>query len=75
MGFVAALLLMYMEEEDSFWVLSRLCNGYELDVVWKPGLPGLPKCFFILEKLFEENMPKVFHHMVYNPEIPHSGIF
>jgi hypothetical protein len=64
MGFVAALLLMYMEEEDAFWTLSQLCVSYGLDQVWKAGLPGLPKCFFILERLLEENMPKVNQHLV-----------
>jgi len=63
MGFVTAMLLMYMEEEDAFWVLSQLCNVYGLDVVWKPGLPGLPKCFFFLDRLIQENIPKVHYHM------------
>jgi len=63
MGFVTALLLMYMEEEDAFWVLVKLCTKYEMESVWKPGLPGLPKCFFFLDRLLEENMPKVHRHM------------
>jgi hypothetical protein len=66
MGFIAAMLLMYMEEEDAFWVLVQLCTSptFKMEGVWKPGLPSIGKCFFILDKLMEENLPKIHQHMV-----------
>lgn len=64
MGFVTALLLMYMEEEDAFWVLVQLTNSYGMDAVWKPGLPGLQKSFFILDRLLHAHVPKLHAHMV-----------
>eukprot|EP00027_Filamoeba_sp_ATCC50430_P000613 CAMPEP_0168544822 /NCGR_PEP_ID=MMETSP0413-20121227/2626_1 /TAXON_ID=136452 /ORGANISM="Filamoeba nolandi, Strain NC-AS-23-1" /LENGTH=678 /DNA_ID=CAMNT_0008574871 /DNA_START=489 /DNA_END=2525 /DNA_ORIENTATION=- len=63
MGFVTALLLMYMDEEDAFWVLVRLCSDYELADLWRPGFPGLTKCVFIVEKLQEEYVPRLFNHI------------
>jgi len=63
MGFVTALLLMYMEEEDAFWVLVQLCRSYEMEELWKPGFPGLAKSFFILEKLLEIYAPKLLEHL------------
>ena len=75
MGFVTALLLMYMDEEvhsrilcltsqDAFWVLVRLCSDYELADLWRPGFPGLAKCVFIVEKLQEEYVPRLSNHIV-----------
>jgi len=62
MGFVTAVLLMYMEEEDAFWVLVRLCGGYDMSLLWKTGFPGLVKCFYILERMLATHHPKLFKH-------------
>lgn len=53
-----------MEEEDAFWTLERLCINFSMESIWKPGLPGLPKCFFILEKLLDKFLPKVYQKLV-----------
>jgi len=63
MGFVSALLLMYMEEEDAFWVLVRLCSGYDMATIWKTGFPGLVKCFFMLDKMMSQFYPKIHEHL------------
>jgi len=63
MGFVSALLLMYMEEEDAFWVLVRLCNGFDMSALWKDGFPGLVKCFFMLDRMISYYNSKLHQHM------------
>jgi len=64
MGFITALLLMYMEEEDAFWVLERLCSSYELSELWKPGLPGLVKSNYVLKALMSIYVPKIEAHFI-----------
>lgn len=63
MGFITGLLLMYMEEEDAFWVLVRLCRDYELEPMFLPGLPGLGRCTFILDNLLQSFMPDIAKHL------------
>eukprot|EP01114_Cavostelium_apophysatum_P017256 TRINITY_DN5084_c0_g1_i1.p1 TRINITY_DN5084_c0_g1~~TRINITY_DN5084_c0_g1_i1.p1 ORF type:complete len:802 (+),score=205.98 TRINITY_DN5084_c0_g1_i1:158-2563(+) len=63
MGFVSALLLMYMDEEDTFWMLERLSNAYELADLWRPGLPGVARCCAVLQSLMEIYVPKVQQHL------------
>jgi hypothetical protein len=63
MGFITGLLLMYMEEEDAFWVLVQLCDKYELEGVFLPGLPALPRCTYVLDHLLEHYLPDVYKHL------------
>eukprot|EP01117_Protostelium_nocturnum_P005997 TRINITY_DN2159_c0_g1_i1.p1 TRINITY_DN2159_c0_g1~~TRINITY_DN2159_c0_g1_i1.p1 ORF type:complete len:775 (+),score=217.47 TRINITY_DN2159_c0_g1_i1:271-2595(+) len=63
MGFVTALLLMYMDEESAFWALNQLTVEYEMGELWREGFPGLNKCCFILEQLLDAYLPKIFAHL------------
>jgi ankyrin repeat protein len=63
MGFISGLLLMYMEEEDAFWVLVRLCRDYELEPLFLPGLPGLGRCTYILDNLLQAFLPDIAKHL------------
>eukprot|EP01094_Clydonella_sp_ATCC50884_P027292 TRINITY_DN7794_c0_g1_i1.p1 TRINITY_DN7794_c0_g1~~TRINITY_DN7794_c0_g1_i1.p1 ORF type:complete len:449 (+),score=199.62 TRINITY_DN7794_c0_g1_i1:50-1396(+) len=62
MGFIIALLLLYMTEEDAFYILVRLCRDYEMSGLFEPGFPGLMKFFFMHDHLFEQIMPNLFMH-------------
>eukprot|EP01083_Nonionella_stella_P083472 230847_1 len=63
MGFVSALLLMYMGEEETFWVLVCLMRGkYQLHGCYRPGFPTLQKRFFQFERLMDKFSPKVMRH-------------
>jgi hypothetical protein len=64
MGFVAALLLLYMDAESAFWMLvSLLCSKkYNLRQLYMDGLPGLAKIFGILERLIPIYLPKLDAH-------------
>ena len=35
MGFIAGLLLLHMQEEDSFWLLTRLTSAYGMEGLYK----------------------------------------
>ena len=53
-NFIVATLLMFLDEEESFWMLIALMNGqrWNMREVMRPGFPGL------LEHL-------VFHYIFY----------
>ena len=36
MGFIAALLLTYMDEESTFFMMESLMKKYELEGLYKP---------------------------------------
>jgi len=65
MGFVTGLLLMYMPEEEAFWVLHQLIidERYLMGQMWRPKLPMLQKATFILENLTKQRLPKLYKHM------------
>ncbi len=64
-NFVAAVLLMYLDEEDAFWTLSALMEDEKFAVreVMRPGFPGLVQHLYVLEKLMVEHLPKVHAHL------------
>jgi len=60
MGFLAALFLMYMTEEDAFWLLVAVFsdkNKWKMRGLFTDGLPLLQQRFFQLEKLIEMFCP------------------
>jgi len=63
MGFVTGLLLMYMGEEDAFWVLQQLADMYSMSGLWKDKMPHLKQCFFVMDKLLETHLPKIHKHL------------
>ncbi len=66
MGQVAALLYLNLEdEEESFWAMTRLLDSpYRLTELWARDLPGLPRAFFVLDKLIEKELPRLHQHLV-----------
>jgi hypothetical protein len=64
MGFLAALFLFYMDEENAFWMLNCLFKKYGLEEVYKKDFPGLRKRFYVLIKLIEKFMPKVYNKLI-----------
>ena len=60
MGFIAAVLLTYMDEESSFFMLHSLMKKYELEGFYLPGFPELKKTFYILLNLEKKFIPKIY---------------
>ena len=60
MSFIAALFLMYMDEESTFYMLDSIMNKYEMKGIFLPGFPDLKKKFYVLLNLEKKFLPKVY---------------
>jgi len=69
MGFIVALLLTYMDEESSFWIIHSLVKKYGMEGYFTKDFPELHKSFYILLKLMKKHVPKVYEIF------KHKGIF
>mmetsp|Transcript_27126 Transcript_27126/g.48673 ORF Transcript_27126/g.48673 Transcript_27126/m.48673 type:complete len:318 (+) Transcript_27126:144-1097(+) len=58
MGFIAGVLLIYLEEEKAFWVFVSLLRFYNLKPQFIPGMPDLHRQLFVANKLLKKFMPK-----------------
>ena len=64
MGFICAVFLLYMSEEEAFVMLYRIIKGFGMGGLFEPGFPLLFKCFFIHENLLELWLPRLSAHLV-----------
>ena len=60
MAYLAALFLIYMDEQSSFYLLHSLIKNYELERIYLPGFPDLKKKFYILLNLEKKFIPKIY---------------
>ena len=72
MGFIAALLLTYMEEERAFFMLHALMKNRSLESLYLPGFPDLNKKLYVLLNLEKKLIPKVYNVFKKNDIIPFS---
>jgi len=65
MGFVVGLLLGYLREEDTFWILKTLMLNppWDLAQLYKPGMPGSQLLLFQFECLLKHFVPDVASHL------------
>ena len=71
MGFIAALLLCYMPEEDAFWLLVSLMSGpHDMGHVFAPGLPRFQEMMFVFHRLIRQVLPKLHHHFEAENVVP-----
>eukprot|EP01084_Bolivina_argentea_P130571 230508_1 len=61
---VTALLLMYMTEEEAFWVLASLADDtkYQMDNLWRPNMPAIQLRFYQMERLVKITLPRLSQH-------------
>ncbi|KAL9231355.1 hypothetical protein vseg_006592 [Gypsophila vaccaria] len=65
MGFIAGLLLLYMSEEDAFWLLVALLKGAvhsPMEGLYLSGLPLVQQYLFQFDQLVKEQLPKLGEH-------------
>lgn len=65
MGFLASTLLLQIEDEEkSFWALCSLMERYpyQMEGLYEPGFPQLRCCFYVLDKLLQQQSSKLAHH-------------
>ena len=59
MNFLAACLLMYLDEEEAFWMLAVICEDLA-EGYYTPGLPGLQVDIRILQDLLRSLHPELY---------------
>ncbi|ELR16713.1 TBC domain containing protein [Acanthamoeba castellanii str. Neff] len=64
MADIAALLVMYMEEEEAWWTLVALIRRYAMQGLFSLGFPRLFQCFSVHEKLLQRYLPALHAHFV-----------
>lgn len=64
MGFISALFLSYMPEEETFWLLVSVMTSkkHALADLYRPGMPKVSESMFVFEKLVEKYLPRVHVH-------------
>lgn len=63
MGYMAAILLTYMDMEDAFACLVGILRGFSMRDMFMPGMPGLSKAFYIHLSLMKKYLPKLLQHL------------
>ncbi|GAM20850.1 hypothetical protein SAMD00019534_040250 [Acytostelium subglobosum LB1] len=63
MGFITCLLIIYMAEEDAFWVLVQLSEKYGMSNMWRPEFPYLQNSFVLLNQMLEGQFPQLYSHI------------
>ena len=64
MNFIVGSMPYHCNEEPAFWMFVTLIEAFELRDIFEPGLPGLYKHCFALEKLLQLNIPDLSSHFV-----------
>ncbi|XP_027154692.1 EVI5-like protein isoform X1 [Coffea eugenioides] len=65
MGFIAGLLLLYMSEEDAFWLLVALLKGAvhaPMEGLYLAGLPLVQQYLYQFDHSVKEHLPKLGEH-------------
>ncbi|WIA21022.1 hypothetical protein OEZ85_005352 [Tetradesmus obliquus] len=74
MGFVTAILLMYMSEEEAFWTLTALLKGSSshppLEGMYQAGMPLLQQFLFQFHELLKQEQPKLGGHLEAEGVVP-----
>ena len=64
MNFIVGSLLYHCSEEVAFWIFVTLVEQFEIRDIFEPGLPGLYKHSYILDRLIEIHIPDLHRHFV-----------
>lgn len=78
MGYMAAILLTYMDMEDAFSCMVGILKGCKMRDYFLPKMPGLQKAFYIHMSLMKKYLPKLFNHFLevnFEPSMYGSGWF
>lgn len=64
MGFITAMFLTYMPEEQTFWQVVNMMTGptCNMRTMYQQGMPGAQKALYVGEKLIKKFFPKLTQH-------------
>mmetsp|Transcript_9462 Transcript_9462/g.4973 ORF Transcript_9462/g.4973 Transcript_9462/m.4973 type:complete len:85 (+) Transcript_9462:125-379(+) len=58
-GFIAALFLTYLDEEQTFSLMQWLLTKREMADIFEYDMPGVYRCFYIANALFRLKLKKL----------------
>jgi len=64
MGFILAIFLMYLKEEDAFWMMAAVMGSYGMREFYLPGMPGVYKSFYQVNGLLKHYLPSLWDYLV-----------
>ena len=66
MGYMVAILLMYVDKIDAFSIMLKVINNkvYSMKPFYMPAMPGLKVAIYIFLSLFKKFMPKLCNHLL-----------
>jgi hypothetical protein len=66
MGYMVAILLMYVDKVDAFSIMLKMINNnpYSMRSFYMPSMPGLKVAIYIFLSLFKKFMPKLCDHLL-----------
>ena len=66
MGYMVAILLMYVDREDAFNIMCNIITKppFKMKEFYLPGMPGLKQTFYVLLCLQIRYIPKLFDHFL-----------
>ncbi|CAA9989351.1 GTPase-activating protein, putative [Plasmodium knowlesi strain H] len=73
MAFIVATFILYMNEEDAFYMLVALIEKYHLNDLFSSDMSLLNEDLFILDQLLLVFFPKIYFHL--RKENVHSSMF
>jgi len=62
LGFMVGLLLTYMGDKETFWLMVYLLEQPHIKGLYIDKMPALHKNCYILIKLIQKYLPKIFEH-------------
>ena len=60
MGYLAAIFLLYMDEESAFYIFLAIVKNYGFEGLYSSGFPDLKKKFYVLLNLEKKFIPKIY---------------
>ena len=63
MSSYAAVLLLYMTEEDAFWTFATLMDRCTVEGLFTTGFPYLHDCYDAWQKLLHKRLPRLDKHI------------
>ena len=70
LGYLAALFLIYMDEESAFYMLHAVIKNYEMEGIYLPGFPDLKKKFYVLLNLEKKFIPEIYNILKRDEALP-----
>ncbi|SBS86134.1 GTPase-activating protein, putative [Plasmodium ovale curtisi] len=63
MAFIVATFILYMNEEDAFFMLIALLDKYKLTDLFSSDMPLLNEYLYILDQLLFHMFPRIYNHL------------